>query len=213
MKPLTQPLVTHTTDTTQNPCAHHGILQLSPIRSNQTIHKQVVANPHLKQQLLSVRDLAHRYGTVTFTANKGYIINNKRKRHTVLAIAAWNGSNYALKARPNITKAFASRAFPYKPRTTKPTPSQRTYSPPPNTRPTPQLPVTPHSIKNPTPLHRLSNPATKPKRSNINLQMHEWHMQLNHAHPSKLVMTSKLRLIPIMPLLPADLKITSSACK
>lgn len=66
---------------------HHGTLGINPHKSTATLLTHAVATLHLKHNILSVHDLATRYGLVSFTKNAGYIIKTKKNPPVILAKA------------------------------------------------------------------------------------------------------------------------------
>ena len=186
-----------------------------------TIH--ALANPDLQHNLLSVQDMARRYGLVAFTSQYGYILDMHTDTPTVMSKAPWRTNHYALNAKVappvKIPNAKAARTAPVPNRTKhnkisqiqaaqapqKPQKPEKTNPPPPNSIPTPRCTI--------RKLRTLSNPPTHKHQTKAQLSTHNWHLRLNHANPSKPALTAQKRLILLMPTqLPSKLPLTCSAC-
>ena len=176
-----------------------------------------MANNSTKHNLLSVHDLATRYGLVTFTKEKGTIYDTRHIPPRILATAPWKTNHYEFcgtTVAPNT--AYGTRTYSRKHhKQIKPKHALTAPSPQP---PTPQLlpsPVT--ANKTPTirtnTLPSIPNPTNLPRPSNSELQTHDWHLKLNHANVRKLSLTAKHGLIAAMPKsLSTDLTLSCKPC-
>eukprot|EP00178_Gracilaria_changii_P023027 TRINITY_DN68_c0_g1_i13.p1 TRINITY_DN68_c0_g1~~TRINITY_DN68_c0_g1_i13.p1 ORF type:complete len:1094 (-),score=78.92 TRINITY_DN68_c0_g1_i13:769-4050(-) len=209
-------------------CTHHGNIRILPHNSPHTLTTYAVSNKHLKHNLLSVNDLANRYGLVLFTPRQGYIINTQTKPPKIVAEASWTNNQYQLSGK--VSNAYTSRTIARKHQhkiSIKNKPSRPTTIPHKNQKPSSQPPQhkTNNNIAPPiTPLQKkqqgirilatLNNPHRHRQPSAMEQTQHNWHIRLNHAHPTKIAATAKHRLIPILPsTLAANFKMNCSACQ
>lgn len=218
MTPLTTHTLTQSATNQMSKCTHYDLMRIR-LPSNNMLLTLAVANRHIKHNLLSVHDLAARYGHVTFTAKAGYVINTRSDKPIIIAKAHWRNNQYQITATLlDHTKAFTSRTIPYK-RVTSHNKIQPIFT----TQNFPDfnhLPVTTQNIPPLRPSPNLAiklkshhNPSTPAKISSVTLQTHNWHLRLNHAHTAKLSLTAKHRLIPLLPAaLPSDTAITCREC-
>lgn len=96
MLSTTTNFLTHSATYQPNRFTHHVALHLCMDR-NKPIKFQAVVNHHLHQKLLSVHDLAQRYGRVTFIATYGRILNSTCSPVSLLAIAPYKGHQYQVR--------------------------------------------------------------------------------------------------------------------
>lgn len=109
MKIFSTPLLTTNANNQQTKCSHYGMLRIHLPKSNRTLKTHVVANCQVKHNLLSVHDIAQRYGLVSVTSNKGYILDTTRHHPSRIATAPWNGTQYRLRPYLSPNTAFTTR--------------------------------------------------------------------------------------------------------
>ena len=228
MNPITTPTLTTTATNQQSQSTHRGIIKIHTKENNDPLRTFAVANPAIKQNLVSVHDLASRYGLVTFTANKGTVYDTRKAPTKIVAIAPWVNNRYELtKTATRDHIACGIRTYKHA------KPNKKNHPPPQSQAQQHTIPTQASTNKNSTSrkqgpppithntgknidtnmLPTLPNPTTDGHRTNAQIETHNWHMKLNHANMRKIAQTAKQRLIPNMPKsINTDIKITCNAC-
>ena len=182
------------------PITHTGCITIA--QKNKKLKVPAVHTPQIKENLLSVHDLAA-HGHVTFSRTNA-TLHKPVKLPPALLTAKYHNGQYRFTQQAT---AKGARTFihknPVKRNTgTTTTPITPHHAPTTKTRHSRSgVPInTQHHKSIPISLRNAPEPPTKaPQSSNGRQQMHEWHLKLNHMHPKTIAHMSKHQLLPGLP--------------
>lgn len=213
LHPLSHTILTQTASNELHPCTHAGQMTIYTSDTGHPLTTSTVVNPAINHNLLSVRDLATRYGLVTFTKDRGDIIDTRHKPHRTVATATWNQGLYKIEAhnrRPSVP-AKSARSYKITRRSNKPASTMTKATPPTHTKPSTSPPTKPKGVTrrvtfNNTPtiipttrIHNLPAPNKRHSHTPQTHHYHNWHLILNHVHPSTINKMAKLNTLPKLP--------------
>ena len=109
MRLLTTRMTTNTATSSTSSATHVGTLQIKTNR-NKILKLPAVANPDITQNLISVHDIARKYGASFFRPHTAEVVNTETIPSTVLATATTHNGLYYL--NPPQSQAHAARTAP-----------------------------------------------------------------------------------------------------
>lgn len=208
MKPLTSPIITHTSTSIDKNATHAGTLQ-TKTNFGYPISVHAIANPKIQNNLLSVHSITKQHGIVAFTPNRAYILNTKIKSNPiVIGYADFKIGLYRLRTKTASHSLSSRTQFNFSPvrhQIKPPTFSQT------NKYQSPKLVVSP-----PTVSQKLFTNLPIQHHSKVSLKtilFHAWHLIFNHINLTKLQSMAKTNLIPLPNILKqSPPKLTCSGC-